>query len=66
MAGDGVKTAKPWFKSKLVWVNSIAAGVAVADQVMPMLPPTIAAKAATGIFVANIVLRLLTTQPVGK
>ncbi len=59
-------SSKSWYQSRLVWVNSIAAGVAVADQVMPMLPPTIAAKAATGVFVANIILRLLTSQPVGK
>ena len=64
MSGDGVKTAKPWFKSKTLWVNAIATGVAVADQITPIIPAAYAPHAATAVFLANAVLRLLTTQPV--
>ena len=55
--------SKPWYKSRTLWLNAATAVLSVADQVAGTgvggmwLVPTLG--------IANMVLRSITTQPLG-
>ncbi len=54
--------SKPWYQSKTLWLNALALGVHVATSYLgvtsiPDVNPTVLA-------VANLVLRLVTKQPI--
>lgn len=57
--------SKPWWQSKTLWVNAMSA-VAVCVQALagqPWFSPELQAAILAGV---NVVLRLLTNQPVGR
>lgn len=61
-----VVVAKPWWKSKTVWVNLLAALISIAAELQHAipLPERVSTYVVAVVAVANIVLRLLTAQPV--
>lgn len=65
MSGDGVKTPKKWWKSKMMIVNGVATAVTVVNQIAPILPPNVQAGIAVALPIINMGLRLVTHQPIG-
>lgn len=66
-------TGKPWYRSRTIWLNTIGGLVALAAQVPAMLAPfdlpadwqgAIAKGAALALLAGNIVLRLVTVEPI--
>ena len=55
---------KSIFESRTIWLNAIVAVLAIYDQVAPFIPPAWVPKIAAIVGVLNIILRLVTTQPV--
>ena len=55
---------KAWWKSKTIWVNTLGAAVEIGQLLMQaqILPPGTITLVLAG---ANVVLRKLTTQPIG-
>lgn len=65
---DEIMDGKKWYTSKTLWFNFVtglvgAAGVLAADG---SISPAVQAGFATFVTVGNMILRLLTTQPVTK
>lgn len=59
--------SKAWYASRTIWVNVVAlvaSGLAIAG--VELTPDQQGALVTSILAVANIVLRLVTTQPVGK
>jgi hypothetical protein len=61
---------KPWYTSKTIWVNIMVAVLASLEAttgiLKPYLPDYWYVFLAVGLPVINIVLRIVTTQPIGK
>lgn len=61
---------KPWWQSKTLWVNSVAAGLAALEagtgMLQPFMPANFYAMVAVGLPVVNAVLRVITTQGLTK
>lgn len=62
---------KPWYKSKTLWVNALAAALAALEASTGALKPALGDKGlyvaiAVGLPVINAALRAATTQPLGK
>jgi hypothetical protein len=57
---------KPWYASKLIWLNILFGIVAVIEAVkdLPFLPPETMQILTVALTVANVILRLFTHQPV--
>ena len=60
---------KPWYQSRIIWLNILAAvviiGTSLADPTLVSDPRVVAVGSA--IFsAANIALRVLTTMPIGE
>ncbi len=59
---------KPWYRSKMLWLNACAAGLAAFEAgtglLQPHLPVNFYVALAVGLPVANAVLRVITTQGV--
>lgn len=57
---------KPWWKSKTLWLNAIAAGLVALEAntglLRPLLPVSLYMVLAAGLPVANALLRVITTQ----
>ncbi len=57
---------KPWYKSKTLWVNIVVAVLASLEAttglLQPYLPQHWYVAVAVGLPVANVVLRIITTQ----
>lgn len=57
---------KPWYTSKTLWVNAIAAGLIALEATMgalqPLMPVNFYAAMAVGLPVINAVLRIITTS----
>jgi len=61
--------SKPWYASKTLWVNAIAGIAAMAGAFgldLGLTPETQTSLVAGILAVVNIILRLVTKQPVGK
>ncbi len=56
--------SKSIWLSKTFWFNAITGGLAILDQITPVLPASVQAALPTVILIGNIALRFLTTQPV--
>lgn len=62
---------KPWYQSKTIWFNVVAAALAAAGAATDVLQPVLGEN---GIYVmiagvlpvANMILRAATSQPLGK
>lgn len=58
--------AKPWWKSKTLWVNIVVGGLASLELSMgllqPLLPEGWYVAVAVGLPIVNVALRLVTTQ----
>ena len=63
-----MKTAKPWWHSKTLWLNATVAALAAFEAstgvLQPLVPVNIYAALAVVLPVVNAVLRILTTQGV--
>lgn len=57
---------KPWYLSKTVFVNALTAIATVMAQMADVLPPEWAPKIVTALAVVNLILRVVTTQPITK
>lgn len=62
---------KPWYASKTIWLNLAVAAVAGIEAATGALQPAFGdnglyALIATGLPVANMLLRGMTSQPLGK
>jgi len=57
---------KPWWQSKTILVNTLTAVATLMAQTADVLPPQWSAKIVTALAVVNLVLRVITTQPVTK
>lgn len=57
---------KPWYLSKTVFVNMLTAVAATMAQMADVLPPEWASKIITILAVVNLVLRIVTTEPITK
>lgn len=61
-------TVKPWWLSKTLWLNAIAAGLVALEsgtgQLQPLLPVNFYTALAVGLPVLNAALRIITTQGV--
>jgi hypothetical protein len=62
---------KPWYKSKIILVNAVAAALAALEASTGVLRPALGEGTfymliAVGLPVINAVLRTVTTQPLGK
>lgn len=60
---------KPWWASKTIWVNLVALGATLATVlgVDTGLTPEVQTQIVAGVMgIVNIVLRFVTTTPVGK
>jgi len=61
---------KPWWKSKTLWFNALVAGMAAietaAHLVQPFVPGNIYGWLLLVVTVGNAMLRVLTTQGLGK
>jgi hypothetical protein len=67
MAGDGVKTAKKWYKSKTLLVNAVVAAGGVLNSVVPIMTPAEAVITGTILVPAlNMYLRSITNQALTK
>ena len=59
---------KPWHQSKTLWVNSIVAALAALEAttglLQPYLPERWYVAVAVGLPIINVVLRVITTQPI--
>ncbi len=57
---------KPWYKSKTLWINIVVAVLASLEAttglLQPYLPQHWYVAVAVGLPVANVVLRIITTQ----
>lgn len=62
-----VAVVKPWYHSKVLWFNLLAAGlIALESQfamLQPYLPGSVYAWVATALTVGNAVLRVVTAAP---
>ena len=56
--------AKSIFTSKTFWFNVLTGGLAILDQVTPVLPPSVQSALPAVIMLGNLLLRYLTVQPV--
>ena len=56
--------AKSIWTSKTFWFNILTGGLALVDQLSPMLPENLRGAIPTIVMVGNILLRFVTTQPV--
>lgn len=56
---------KPWYKSKTIWLNAVAAALAVVELnfhlLQPSIPPGVYVTAAGVLAFANVLLRAVTT-----
>ena len=64
-------TPKPWYTSKTIWLNLAVAGLAAIEAATGALHPVLGNNgvyvAIAGVLpVANMLLRAMTTQPIGK
>ena len=67
-------TTKPWWKSKILWLNFIAGSLAVLDGMSAVVRETLASYGMTNvgptiiviISVLNVFFRLITTTSIGK
>ena len=61
---------KPWYKSKTIILNAVAAGLVALEagtgMMQPYLPANFYAIVAVGLPVLNAILRVITTQGIGK
>lgn len=60
--------AKPWYTSRTLWFNVVSLIVAVAGVLLDpklALDPGIVTGATLAITIGNMVLRVLTSQPIG-
>ena len=61
---------KAWWRSKTLWVNTLVAALAAAEAgwnvLQPMLPVSFWRAIAFGLPLVNVVLRVITTQGLGK
>ncbi len=61
---------KPWWQSKTLWLNAIAAGLVALEsgtgRLQPLLPVNFYTLLAVGLPVINAWLRVITTQGLGK
>lgn len=61
---------KPWYKSKTILVNAVAAALTALEASTGMLKPILGDSfyliVAVGLPVVNAMLRTVTTQPLGK
>ena len=61
---------KPWYKSKTLILNAVAAGLVALEagtgMMQPYLPANFYAIVAVGLPVLNAILRVITTQGIGK
>ena len=61
---------KPWYKSKTLILNAVAAGLVALEagtgMMQPYLPANFYAIVAVGLPVLNAILRIITTQGIGK
>jgi hypothetical protein len=61
---------KPWYTSKTIWVNIFVAVLASLEATTGLLKPYLPEHwyviLAVGLPVVNILLRVITTQPIGK
>jgi hypothetical protein len=55
---------KPFWLSRTLWFNVITGGLAILDQLTPVLPASVQAALPTVILVGNLILRWITDQPV--
>lgn len=62
-----VATVKPWYHSKVLWFNLIAAALIALEaqfsMLQPYLPGSVYAWVATALTVGNAVLRVVTAAP---
>lgn len=60
--------AKPWYKSKTLWANFISAilGGIEASGLVSVVPDEYQPLFFAGLAVLNILLRIITTQPVAR
>lgn len=58
--------AKPWYRSRVVWANLIAALVAIAAELQNALPlpEQVSTYVVAAVAVANVILRFVSVQPV--
>lgn len=63
-----VVTAKPWWKSKTMWLNLIAAALLALEAqfslLQPYLPGNVYAYFAVGLTMGNALLRVVTVAPI--
>lgn len=62
---------KPWYQSKTIWVNVAVASLAAVEAATGALKPALGdngvyAIIAAGLPLANMILRVMTSQPLGK
>lgn len=61
---------KKWYKSKTIWVNAIVAALVALEAVTGVLKGVVAdnfyVAIAVGLPVINAMLRIITTQPIGR
>lgn len=58
--------AKPWWQSKVIWLNALAVVGLVLTEVLrtPDLPPGLTRWLGVGVAAVNVVMRTFTQQPV--
>ena len=59
-----MKNSKPWWQSKTIWVNVLTAVGTIGAQLADALPPEWATKILSALAVVNLVLRVITTEPI--
>ena len=62
---------KPWYTSKTIWLNVAVAALAAVEAATGAMQPVLGdngvyAIIAGGLPVANMILRAMTSQPIGK
>ena len=57
---------KNWYLSKTLWINSITAVIAFIPTLYGVIPQQYREYALGAVAILNIILRLLTKQPIGK
>lgn len=64
------RQAKPWYRSRTLWINAVAAGLvmleAKTDALQPLLPVNFYAALSVLLPVMNAVLRCVTTQGIAR
>ncbi len=60
-----MSAAKPWYMSKTIWVNVLASAATFCADLAGALPPEMAPKILMGVAVINVVLRFVTSLPIG-